>query len=207
MWLQGARVSGLCKRLHPLLGGTLLIPKRFQLWWEGWICQHPAFYPKRTVPATLFFSELSQESIQSPLLCPWFLSEPCIHPACVQGFLSQACKLVSKFQILGIPMAWTCTVPLMEDLATLLLFASQSQEAVEQPHSSTQFMAKHSRKPRTAALSWLSSFSAWKQCSTLAPPVLVTQGILRPCCHSWDSAPFCYLNTFKLGMSPTVADF
>ena len=35
---------------------------------------------------------------------------------------------------------------------------------------------------------------------------LVPQGILRPHCHSWDSAPLHHLSTFKPGTSSVVAD-
>ena len=38
--------------------------------------------------------------------------------------------------------------------------------------------------------------------------LLVTPGILRPCCHIWDFALLYYLSTLKLGTtSPTIAGF
>lgn len=69
-----------------------------------------------------------------------------------------------------------------------------------QDHAAVQSLCQ------TRAESWNPSFLpsapithcySWKQCSTLAPPVLATQKILRPHCHSWDSSPHCHLSTFK----------
>lgn len=128
----------------------------------------------------LLFCESSQKSNQSPYLCPRFLSEPCIHPACVQAFLSQAGNQISKPNF-RVPRPSDHTVPLGEVLAML---ACRSQESGPQ---TPRRLTVYSRKlaPRPSALCQLPGSSAWEQCSTLAPPVLpLNHGILRPPCHS-----------------------
>ena len=125
-------------------------------------------------------------------------------------FWSQAQDWVSKLQILGTPAWWTCTDPLGEGLAKRLSFAGLTQEAVARLCSSLECMAKQNRKPapRLPTLSRDLCSYVWEQCCMLAPPILLmTQGILSLCCHSWDSTPLCHLSTFKPGTYPMVVDF
>lgn len=82
--------------------------------------------------------------------------------------------------------------------------------AVTRSHSSSESMAKQSRNPapNLTALSQHPFSYAWEQCSTLVVPILLaTQRIFRPCCHSCDSVQLHHLSTFKLVVTPTVADF
>lgn len=89
-------------------------------------------------------------------------------------------------------------------------FASQSQQSSPTTVQGFEVRGKMEQKAalRLAALSWHPRSYDYEQCSMLVPPVvLVTQRILGPCCHSWDSASFCHLSTFKPVTSTKVANF
>lgn len=123
MHLQGAWGGrAWYKWLQPPLGDTDLLPEGFQCWWVDEYGGENFSSPRaeRLPPSTLF-REPSQRSNQSPLLCSWFLSEPCIHPAYVPTLLSQVPDWVSELQILGTPALWTHSVPLGEGLVSFCL--------------------------------------------------------------------------------------
>ena len=56
-----------------------------------------------------FFSESSQKSNQSPLLFPWFPSEPCLYLVS-ELFVSGLC-MSFKTKFLGTPAEWTHAIP------------------------------------------------------------------------------------------------
>lgn len=68
-------------------------------------------------------------------------------------------------------------------------------------HTTTLWFVVYSKIAESQYNDWLSRIPLsyfWEQCSMLASPVLlVTQGILRPHCHYWDSGQLPHLSTFK----------
>lgn len=134
-------------------------------------------------------------------MCPRFLSEPCIHPACVQAFLSQAGNQVSKPNF-RVPRPPDHTVPLGEVLAML---ACRSQESGPQtPWRLTVYSRKPARRP--TALCGLPAPTPGNRTAPWCHPLPATQGILRPPCHSRNSAPLGHLNAFNPGSSPKVGN-
>lgn len=127
----------------------------------------------------------------------WFPYDPMFTLAMSEPFYLR-CMTVSKFQFLGMSVAWICTVSLEDGLVRL---PSRSKE---RSCTTVLWSIVYTKKlaPRPAALSQLPSFYAWEKHSTLVSPVLpATQWILRPFCHSWGFAPLHHLITFNAGTS------
>lgn len=160
------------------------------------------------VPPHSLFSESSQKSSQSHLLCPQFPPEPCIYLACVWGdfffFLISGVRRSFKTpnfrDFSGMDLCCSSRggshhvfaicqpVPGMQSLncAAVGSLWQKREESQHQDLLSAGFPAP-----------MLRNSAAW-----LAPSVIIaTQGILRPCFHTWGSAPLCYLSTFNPGQS------
>ena len=95
------------------------------------------------------FCEGLQKSSQLTL-SPWFLTELCVHPACDQGFLSQACDPVLSLQTLWTPAVQTSAVPprgwRVGSFCTSTFCWAIAWREVTSLCSSLQFMATQSRK-------------------------------------------------------------
>ena len=125
---------------------------------------------------------------KSPLFCPWFPSKPC---SCLPVSSNTTNFQNSKFQGL-----------LQCGPAHFLQGSVSPHFPVCQPAQGKQFhnyTAVQSLQKIRKILPWLAAlnqnphFCAWEWCNTLAPPIyLMTQCILRLCCHSWDSIQFCH---------------
>ena len=208
-WKCASRGRGAlwCKRLQPALGGAVLLPEGFQCWWEGWIerdmvalCS-PA--PELEVWGPPLLSEPTQNN-QSPYLCPWFPPETCIHSAYVWVFFSQLRDWVSKVQILGFLQHGRALFLWGRVSLGFCHFLAGPRKVVTRPHSGSVYsQAEQKAGTKTRG----SEPASWGHSRRLAPPVLVTQRILSPCCDSWDSALLHHLSALKPGSFPMVADF
>lgn len=131
------------KWLQPPLYGSFWLLEIFQCWMAGWIW--PSLLSSQGAERWPPFPRPTQKSNQSPNLCPQYLSELCIYPACIQIFFYVICAdRVSKLQILGTSPVWTHSVPLQESLAMLLL--APARKAVTLLCSSSEFISKQRRK-------------------------------------------------------------
>lgn len=88
---------------------------------------------------SLLFSEPSQKSSQSPILFLWFPSEPCVHPAHVQAFLSQVCDQVQNSEF---HRCWCRGPTLFLQRRVLLPLPACPRKAVPWPPGSMQFIAE-----------------------------------------------------------------
>lgn len=132
------------------------------------------------------------ESMNHPSCVPSFHQNPALTlPVSRLFFKFQAQKWVSKLQILRASAIRTCTVPLGRVSPHFCHSPACPRKVVT---CGLAFTAKQSGKPppTLTVLSQLPGSYAWEECSTLVSPILLaTQGIFRPHCHSWHSAPLC----------------
>lgn len=144
------------------------------LFYDPGFCQDPAFtLPVSKVLLCLFLSQVLCLFLSQSFKTPYFRDFFGVDPFCSSGGWSY-CAFAGCQPIPG---------KQSHDRASVPCYGKTSENPA----------------PSLADLSWLPHFYSSEQCNMLVASILfITQGILRPCCHSWYSTLFC---TFKPGTS------
>lgn len=148
-------------------------------------------------PPTLQWAFKEEQSV-TPLVSSVFVRTLCSPHLCPSFFLISGARLSFR-------------IPNFRDICVVHLSCSSRggscctfvvcQSIQVCSHTTTLWFVAYSKIAESQYKDCLSKIHLsyfWEQCSMLVSPVLlVTQGILRPHCHCWDSGLLPHLSTFK----------